>query len=196
MFFLFINPSSHCPNVCCQLILVHSYGDEQSLQKQCYRRHPHNENFRNDDVQSISFSSLRWHVHVQWCLWIVDNFWVKKIASATKCKKAYFFLPGAGFISLNGTSVTNSPPRVPQLTLTRIEYEITIPMASDGDFPSPIKVDDAKLTSSSFKAPSKAMPVKQKSQGNRYLFPGKYYFGHFYPFDLCCWMQVELNRIA
>lgn len=69
-------------------------------------------------------------------------------------------LPGAGCMSLNGTSVTNSPPNVPQLTLTRTEYEITIPMASDGHFPSLIKVDDAKLTSSSFNAPSNAIPEK------------------------------------
>lgn len=68
-------------------------------------------------------------------------------------------VPGAGCISLNGTSVTNSPPSVPQLTLTRIEYEMTIPIASEEVFPSLIKVDDAKLTSSSFKCPSKAIPI-------------------------------------
>lgn len=66
--------------------------------------------------------------------------------------------PGAGFINLKGTSVCNSPPRVPQLSLTRIEYEITIPIDSAVVFPSLPNVDEAKLTSSSFKAPSSAMP--------------------------------------
>lgn len=60
-------------------------------------------------------------------------------------------IPGAGCISLNGTSVTNSPPSVPQLTFTRIEYEITIPMASVEVLPSLNIVDDAKLTSSSLR---------------------------------------------
>lgn len=72
-----------------------------------------------------------------------------------------WLLPGAGCINLNGTSVTNSPPSVPQLTLTRIEYEMTMPMASVDVLPSPINVDDAKLTSSSFKWPSNAMPTNQ-----------------------------------
>lgn len=78
---------------------------------------------------------------------------INRIDSIESC------IPGAGCINLNGTSVTNSPPSVPQLTLTRIEYEITMPIASVEVFPSVIKVDDAKLTSSSFKCPSKAMPV-------------------------------------
>lgn len=60
-------------------------------------------------------------------------------------------LPGAACINLNGTSVVSSPPKVPQLTLIRIEYEMTMPIASDAVFPSLINVDDAKLTSSSFK---------------------------------------------
>lgn len=44
--------------------------------------------------------------------------------------------PGAGCNSLNGTSVTNSPPKVPQFNFTLTEYEITIPMDSPGNFPS------------------------------------------------------------
>lgn len=66
--------------------------------------------------------------------------------------------PGAGFISLKGTSVWSSPPRVPQFNLTRNEYEMTIPIDSAAVFPSLPIVDDARLTSSSFKWPSRAIP--------------------------------------
>lgn len=60
-------------------------------------------------------------------------------------------LPGAGFNNLNGTSVWSSPPNVPQLSLTRTEYETTIPIDSDDVLPSAPRVDDARLTSSSLK---------------------------------------------
>uniref|UniRef100_A0A182U6S8 Uncharacterized protein n=1 Tax=Anopheles melas TaxID=34690 RepID=A0A182U6S8_9DIPT len=70
----------------------------------------------------------------------------------------YEIYSSAGFISLNGTSVWSSPPSVPQLSLTRSEYEMTIPIASDGHLPSLISVDEARLTSSSFRWPSSAMP--------------------------------------
>lgn len=56
---------------------------------------------------------------------------------------------GFGCMSLNGTSVTSSPPKVPQFSFTRTEYEITIPVWSLGPLPSAINVDDARLTSSS-----------------------------------------------
>jgi len=59
------------------------------------------------------------------------------------------FIPGFGCISLNGTSVTSSPPKVPQFNFTLTEYEIMIPVWSLGPRPSAINVDDAKLTSSS-----------------------------------------------
>lgn len=68
-------------------------------------------------------------------------------------------LPSAGCSSLKGTSVTSSPPRVPQFSLTRTEYETTIPMASAGHLPSGTKVELAKLTSSSFRCPSSATPA-------------------------------------
>lgn len=58
--------------------------------------------------------------------------------------------PGAGCINLKGTSVTNSPPKVPQFSLQRREYEIIIPMESTF-LPSLVKVDEARLTSSSCK---------------------------------------------
>lgn len=64
-----------------------------------------------------------------------------------KCLTSY--LLGFGCISLNGTSVTSSPPRVPQFNFTLTEYEMTIPVWSLGPLPSDINVDDAKLTSSS-----------------------------------------------
>jgi len=59
------------------------------------------------------------------------------------------YLLGFGCISLNGTSVTSSPPRVPQFNFTLTEYEITIPVWSLGPLPPDISVDDAKFTSSS-----------------------------------------------
>lgn len=60
-------------------------------------------------------------------------------------------LPGAGCNSLKGTSVCISPPSVPQFNLMRTEYEMTIPQASPVDLPSCTMVDEARLTSSSFK---------------------------------------------
>jgi len=65
-------------------------------------------------------------------------------------KQTYdIFLLGFGCISLNGTSVTSSPPRVPQFNFTLTEYEMTIPVWSLGPLPPDISVDDAKFTSSS-----------------------------------------------
>lgn len=63
-------------------------------------------------------------------------------------------------MSLNGTSVHNSPPKLPQFNFTRNEYETTIPIASAGDLPSATSVELAKLVSSSFKCPSSAIPLK------------------------------------
>lgn len=57
------------------------------------------------------------------------------------------FLPGAGCISLKGTSATSSPTIEPMLHLTRATYEMTKPVA-EGLF-SAVAVDEAKFTSSS-----------------------------------------------
>ena len=58
----------------------------------------------------------------------------------------FLYIPGAGCISLNGTSATNSPPMEPRSSLTRATYETTKPVAS---LHSAMRVDEAKLTSSS-----------------------------------------------
>ncbi|KAI8428474.1 hypothetical protein MSG28_007282 [Choristoneura fumiferana] len=52
----------------------------------------------------------------------------------------------AGCSNLKGTSVTSSPPSVPQFSFTRTEYDTTIPMASAGHLPSATNVELASYT--------------------------------------------------
>lgn len=62
-------------------------------------------------------------------------------------RKKIEILPGAGCISLKGTSATSSPPIEPILHLTRATYEMTKPVAET--LFSAVAVDEARLTSSS-----------------------------------------------